>query len=74
MNGGRHVLTEPPPVARKVVEEVFPFPAGGGPGQGYAVTIQPSAVPEGDSILIQVTRSPGMVMSTTRAPACRPAF
>jgi hypothetical protein len=74
-----------PPVARKVVEEVFPFPGGGGgPDQGYAVTIRPSAIPEGDSILIEVTWSPdrpifGMdvgdtVMSTTRPPACRPTF
>jgi hypothetical protein len=73
-----------PPVARKVVEEVFPFPAGGGPDQGYALTIRPSAIPAGDSILIQVTWSPNrpifgmdvgdMVMSTTKPPACRPTF
>jgi hypothetical protein len=72
-----------PPVPRKVVEEVFPFPAGGGPDQGYAVTIRPSAIPEGDSILIQVTWTQGnsllgidvedMVMSTTKPPVCTPA-
>jgi hypothetical protein len=71
-----------PPVARKVLEEVFPFPAGGDPGQGYAETIRPSAIPAGDSILIQVTWSPdrpifgmdigAVVMSTTRPPACEP--
>jgi hypothetical protein len=73
-----------PPVARKVLEEVFPFPAGGGPDQGYALTIRPSAIPEGDSILIDVTWSPDrpifgmdvgdLVMSTTKPPACRPTF
>ncbi len=71
-----------PPVPRKVVEDVFPFPAGGGPDQGYAVTIRPSAIPEGDSILIQVVWTQGnslfgisvgdLVMSTTNPPACRP--
>ena len=72
-----------PAVPGKVVEAVFPFPAGGGPDHGYAVTIRPAAIPEGDAILIQVTWTQGqpelgidvqdMVLGTTRPPVCTPA-
>jgi hypothetical protein len=72
-----------PPVPRKIVEAVFPFPAGGDPDQGYAVTIRPSAIPKGNAILIEVTWSQGqpifgidigdMVMGTTKPPVCTPA-
>jgi hypothetical protein len=71
------------PVPGKIVDAVFPFPAGGGPNEGYAVTIRPSAIPAGDAILIQVTWSQGQpglgidvedqVMSTTKPPVCTPA-
>jgi hypothetical protein len=68
------------PVPGRVVEAVFPFPAGGGPEQGYALTIRRDAIPAGDAILIQVTWTQGRpdlgidvqdsVMSTTAPPVC----
>jgi len=75
-----------PPVPRKVVEAVFPFPAGAQMGNRqdaqYAMTIDPAAIPRGDAILIQVTGgyapSPeGMsvgdeVMGTSQPPVCTP--
>jgi hypothetical protein len=72
-----------PPVPRKVFEEIFPFPAGGDPDQGYAMTIRPSAIPKGDSIVIQVTWTQddptlgidveARVLSTTKPPVCTSA-
>ncbi len=66
----------------KVVEAAFPFPAGGAPNQGYALTIDPAAVPAGDAVLIQVTwggQDGGFgidvqdtVMGTSQPPVCVP--
>ena len=71
-----------PSVPGKVVEAVFPFPAGGAPDQGYAVTINPAAIPPGDAILIQVNWTPGRpdlgigvsntVLGDHLPPVCRP--
>lgn len=74
--------TSYPIVPGKVVEAVFPFPAGGAPNQGYAVTINPDAIPPGDAILIQVTWTLGRpdlgidvedtVLADHRPPVCTP--
>jgi len=72
-----------PAVPGKIVEAVFPFPAGGAPNQGYAVTINPAAIPRDDAILIQVAwGSEGSggdtidvqdgVMGTGQPPVCSP--
>ncbi len=70
------------PVPGKVVEAAFPFPAGGAPNQGYALTIDPAAIPAADAILIQVTwggQDGGFgidvqdtVMGTSQPPVCVP--
>jgi hypothetical protein len=71
-----------PIVPGRVVEQVFPFPAGGAPDQGYAVTINPAAIPPGDAIFIEVDWTPGrpdlgigvqdMVLADHLPPVCTP--
>ncbi|MBV9095254.1 MAG: hypothetical protein JO132_15480 [Streptosporangiaceae bacterium] len=70
------------PVPGRIVSQVFPFPAGGAPNRGYAVTIRPSAIPAGDAILIMVVWGPDgggvgwdvtdQVMSNDKPPVCTP--
>jgi hypothetical protein len=74
--------TSYPSVPGKVVAAVFPFPAGGAPDRGYALTINPAAIPPGDAILIQVNWTPGRpdlgigvndtVLGDHLPPVCRP--
>jgi hypothetical protein len=77
-----HAATIYPASPANIVEKVFPFPAGGAPNQGYAVTINPKAIPPGDAILIQVIWNPGQpdlgidvedtVLADHLPPVCSP--
>jgi hypothetical protein len=66
-----------------ILEEVFPFLAAGGAPAGDALTIRPSRIPAGDSILIEVSWYPGDgrlggnvgdgVLGNDNPPTCTPA-
>jgi hypothetical protein len=66
-----------------ITEQVFPFLAAGGTPAGDALTIRPSAIPEGDSILVEVSWDPGdgdlgnnvgdQVLGNGNPPTCTPA-
>jgi hypothetical protein len=66
-----------------ILEEVFPFLAAGGAPAGDALTIRPSRIPAGDSILIEVSWDPGdgrignnvgdQVLGNDNPPTCTPA-
>ena len=66
-----------------ILEEVFPFLAAGGAPAGDALTIRPSRIPAGDSILIEVSWFPGdgrlggnvgdRVLGNDNPPTCTPA-
>jgi hypothetical protein len=66
-----------------ILEEVFPFLAAGGAPTGDALTIRPSRIPAGDSILIEVSWYPGdgrlggnvgdRVLGNDNPPTCTPA-
>jgi hypothetical protein len=66
-----------------ITEKVFPFLAAGGAPAGDALTIRPSQIPAGDSILIEVSWDPGdgpfgsnvgdQVLGNGNPPTCAPA-
>ena len=66
-----------------ILEDVFPFLAAGGAPAGDALTIRPSRIPAGDSILIEVSWFPGdgrlgenvgdQVLGNDNPPTCTPA-
>jgi hypothetical protein len=66
-----------------ILGEVFPFLAAGGAPAGDALTIRPSRIPAGDSILIEVSWYPGngrlggnvgdQVLGNDNPPTCTPA-
>jgi len=66
-----------------ILETVFPFLAAGGAPTGDALTIRPSRIPAGDSILIEVSWYPGdgrlgsnvgdRVLGNDNPPTCTPA-